>query len=201
MKNRLMLGWISILVSLGAGCMEDQAALTAVSPTEAPPAVADGAPLSTEQRAALEANPELQALREQLAKSGEQIRLDEATVFQQDDKEGILAPVSGPDGETLEHAQVVVRQQQGRPARISLELAPTSSPATGELRDDGLEAAGLSCGGWTNWYPVFHYCDWAVACWFGDATYNVVERERWCCADGTCLREKEVSEQRAKCGC
>lgn len=202
----LLLGCMSLLLAVGAGgCMEDQAPSTNVLSTEAPsteaPSHFDGAPLSAEQRAALEANPELQQLREQLAKSGEQIQLDEATVFEQGDREGVIAPVRGPDGETREHAQLVVRQQQGRPARLSLELAPTSSPATGELRDDGYAAAGLSCGPWTKWFPVFHYCDWAVACWFGDATYNVVERERFCCADGTCLREKEVSEQRAACGC
>lgn len=211
MKKRLMLGWISMLLTVGAaGCMQDEASPAERLPTEALPAEqdeglpthADGAPLSAEQRAALEANPELQKLREQLAKSGEQIRLDEATVFEQDEKEGIVAPISGPDGETREHSQVVVRQQQGRPTRISLELAPTSSPATGELRDDSLEAAGLSCGPWTTWYPVFHYCDWAVACWFGDATYNVVRHVRSCCEPGLgCWEEHRNFSERAFCGC
>lgn len=196
-KTALLMGCASIWLALGAsGCMEDGA-----GPTSEPPAVADGAPLSAEQRAALEANPELQALRAQLEKSGEIVALDEARLFENGDKQGIVAPVSGADGETLEHSQVVVRQAPGRPVRLSLELAATSSPATGKLRDDANATAGLTCGPWGAWFPVFHYCDWAVACWFGDATYNVVQRTRQCCADGTCLLEKEVSEQRAACGC
>ncbi len=196
-KNVLLMGCAALMVALGAsGCMED-----ATSPEVAPPALSEGAPLTAEQRAALEADPQLQALRKQLGRSGEQVSLDEARVFDQGDKQGIVAPVSGANGETLEHSQLVVRQAEGRPQRISLELAETSSPATGQLRDDANAAAGLSCGPWDSWYPVFHYCDWAVACWFGDATYNVVQRTRHCCADGNCILEKEVSEQRARCGC
>jgi hypothetical protein len=196
-KMALLMRCAAMVAALGASaCMEDSAA-----PQVEPPAVADGATLSAEQRAELEANPELQALRARLERSGEVVSLDDARAFEQGDKLGIVAPVSGADGQSLTHSQVVLRQGPGRAPRLSLELAPTSSPAAGELRDEANAAAGVTCGAWTPWARVSQFCDWAVACWFGDATYNLVERFRQCCAGGVCRTEGEVSEQRVKCGC
>lgn len=195
-KKTWLMGCASIALALAAGgCMEDEAA------PPAPPSASDGAPLTAEQRATLEADPRLQAMRAQLLRSGEVVSLDEARVFEQGDKQGIVAPVSGADGQPIEHAQLVVRQTPGRAPRLSLELAATRSPASGELRDGAYAAAGITCGPWTPWARVSQFCDWAVACWFGDATYNLVERFRQCCAGGVCRTEGEVSEQRVKCGC
>lgn len=198
MKKTLLLALLALLSAVALpGCLEPE-----TSPGDHEPAVvADGAPLTAEQRAALEANPQLQALRQQLASSGETASLDDARAFQHGDKLGIVCPVTGPDGQPGEFSQLTVQQAAGRDATFSLELAPQSSPATGALKDEVLSAGGITCSSWGPWYTLSSYCDWATACWFDDATYLLRERERTCCAPGKCYTETEHTTVRNKCGC
>lgn len=192
MKKLGMMMAMALTMAMGAGaCVEDEA-----SPVE-------GAPLSAEQRAALEANPELQALREQLASTGNTVALDEARVFERDEKQGIICPVNGPDGQAGQFSQLTVQQRGGGAMSLALERNEQHSPLTGAKRDEALAATGIQCE--PNWFPgrvIGSYCDWSVACWFGDTTYNVQEHVRTCCAQGVgCWEEHQNFAVRGRCGC
>lgn len=195
MKKLLIAGWVSMLMVVGlGGCVEDS-----TPPSEGSPALG-GAPLSPEQRANIEASPEFQEAQRQLERHGEAASLDEAQVFQRGDKVGVVCPVTGPEGEQGEFSQLTYQQIGGEAPTLSLEDSGRS-PLTGARKDEALEASGITCSAWGPWSTRSTYCDWATACWFGDATYLLRERARTCCAPGYCYGETEHTTVRNKCGC
>ncbi len=195
-RGRAALALAVLLVMATAACESEEAA-------PPPPTAADGAPLTAELRATLEASPELRELRARLASTGDTVSLDEARVLEQGDKQGILCPVSGPDGQPGQFSQVAVQRRQGGALSLSLEPNQQHSPLTGAPRDEALRAAGIQCE--PSWFPgrvIGSFCEWSVACWFGDATYHVQEHVRTCCAAGVgCWEERQNFEVRAHCGC
>lgn len=199
MKKLMML--MSMIVAVSAGACVDGADPTV--PITAPPVASDGAPLTAEQRAALEANPELKEMRAQLAAGGQVVSLDEARVFEQGDKQGIICPVNGQGGQPGQFSQLTVQQRAGGEPTLALERNEDYRAPTGDLRDQLLAAAGRQCE--PNWFPlriVAQYCEWATACWFGDATYNVVQHVRTCCEPGRgCWEEFRNFSERDGCGC
>lgn len=198
MKKLVML--MSLFVAMSASACVDGA--DPAVPITAPPAASDGAPLTAEQRAALDANPELQEMRAQLAAGGQVVSLDDARVFEQGDKQGIICPVRGQDGQPGQFSQLTVQRRAGGAPTLALELDDSYAPLTGDGGDIRAAGPGRQCEAWFREAIVSQYCEWATACWFGDATYNVVRHVRSCCEPGLgCWEETRNFSERAFCGC
>lgn len=114
----------------------------------------------------------------------------------------------GLEGEPLSAEQWAEREGArelprgpGDASWLSLELEEEQSRATGQLKDDAMAAAGLTCYQWSDWYTIDTFCEWATMCFFGDATYLARERSRTCCYPGSCFVDFDYTSVRNKCGC
>ena len=194
MKKTLILGWILIAIVGLAGCLDEP------SGAAESPVIEDGALLTPEQRAALETSPEFQAAQRQLERQGETASLDAARAFQSGDKLGVVCPVNSPDGGLGEYSHITFQQKGDAPPVVALEPSGLSAllldPKGGEQSADG-----FSCFGWSLWYTISSYCEWATLCLFRDATYWLRQRERVCCTSNYCFDQYEQTTVRAGCGC
>lgn len=195
---------IAVMMAGGAtGCLDEATAPPEAAPAEvAPPE--GGEPLTAEQRAELEANPKLQEIREQLARGGSQVELDGARAYQRGESRSIACPVTGPDGKAGQFSHVTVQQRGGGEPSLTLEPTPGYNPQAGQFGSVATSATdGVVC---EDTYflkrVVGRYCDWAWACWLGDATFVVHEAVRTCCIPGVrCWEESTHLTSREHCGC
>ncbi len=176
-KTIVFLAVVGSLVGVGCGGVSEE-----VSASEGDEA---------RMKAVISGDERFQQVRAQLARHGDELAMEQASLHSIEDGFAAVIPLKG---EQSEYSALVYQQRAGQQPLVSLELS-------GRPSKDAQERSALyQCGGWGSWYTIGSYCSWHIAC-FGDATMLDRKRCRTCTTSSGSFQDCEYTTVRNRCGC